>query len=83
MSLTNPPPRMGILLRRLDFGVFCVKILAAFGARRQATRRACSHAKSGGDTMKDARLKTASGALAQVLAVAALLVIAGVIFYAR
>ena len=33
--------------------------------------------------MKDIRLKTASGALAQAMAVAALLVIAGVIFYAR
>ena len=74
---------MGTLLRRLDFGVFCVKFLAASRARRTATRRACSHAMSGGDIMKDARLKTASGALAQMMAVAALLVIAGVIFYAR
>ena len=83
MSLTNPPPRMKILLRRLDFGVFCVKFLTAFGARRPATRRARSRAMSGGHIMKDARLKTASGALAQMMAVAALLVIAGVIFYAR
>ena len=33
--------------------------------------------------MKDARLKAASGALAQLLAVTAMLVIAGVVFYAR
>jgi len=33
--------------------------------------------------MKDARLKATSGALAQVLAVTAMLVIAGVVFYVR
>ncbi|MDB5615851.1 MAG: hypothetical protein JWQ24_89 [Tardiphaga sp.] len=33
--------------------------------------------------MKNARLKAASGALAQVLAVAAMLVIAGFVFYVR
>ena len=33
--------------------------------------------------MKDARLRAATGALAQVMAVAAMLVIAGIIFYAR
>jgi hypothetical protein len=36
-----------------------------------------------GETMKDARLKAASGVLAQMLAVAAMLVIAGFVFYAR
>ena len=74
---------MGILLRRLDFGVFCVKFLTAFGARRPATRRARSRAMSGGHIMKDARLKSATGALAQILAFAAMLMIAGVVFYAR
>jgi hypothetical protein len=33
--------------------------------------------------MKDARLKAASEALAQLLAVTAILVIAGIVFYAR
>ncbi|CAN5346693.1 hypothetical protein BH11PSE4_BH11PSE4_05260 [soil metagenome] len=33
--------------------------------------------------MKDARTKAASGALAQIFAVAAMLVIAGLVFYAR
>lgn len=33
--------------------------------------------------MKDARLKAASGALAQILAFTALLVIAGIVLYAR
>jgi hypothetical protein len=33
--------------------------------------------------MKDARFKAASGALAQMLAVTAMLVIAGFVFYAR
>ncbi|MEA2952558.1 MAG: hypothetical protein QOJ96_2078 [Alphaproteobacteria bacterium] len=33
--------------------------------------------------MKDATKKAASGALAQILAVMAMLVIAGVVFYAR
>lgn len=34
-------------------------------------------------TMKDATKKAASGALAQILAVTAMLVIAGVVFYVR
>ena len=33
--------------------------------------------------MKDARLKAASGALAQLLAVAAMLLIAGIVLYAK
>lgn len=33
--------------------------------------------------MKDARLKAASGAVAQILALAAMLLIAGIVLYAR
>ena len=39
--------------------------------------------KSRETTMKDATKKAASGALAQILAVTAMLVIAGVVFYVR
>ena len=38
---------------------------------------------SGETRMKDARLKAASGAFAQILACAAMLVIAGIVLYAR
>jgi hypothetical protein len=65
-------------------GVFCVKIQCAArpftgndDARLNRTPRVMEN------DMKDATRKAASGALAQILALAAMLVIAGFVFYVR
>jgi hypothetical protein len=64
-------------------GVFCVKIQRAKALRRQRRRTPEPDAPDMERDMKDATRKAASSALAQILAVAAMLVIAGVVFYVR
>jgi hypothetical protein len=70
-------------------GVFRVKISEPSGLRRPSMTHAHSldaqvlGNRSRETTMKDATKKAASGALAQILAVTAMLVIASVVFYVR
>ena len=72
----------GLLWRRSGSGGLR-NIIGCLGDHRTAMGFARSDAMSGEARMKDARLKATSGALAQVLAVTAMLVIAGVVFYVR
>jgi hypothetical protein len=64
-------------------GVFCVKFSVPKPFAGQRRRTPEPDAPDMERDMKDATRKAASGALAQILAVAAMLVIAGVVFYAR
>ena len=69
----------GLIKANARRGVFRVKIVAAV----RVFRAAMSHARSRERGMKEATKRAASEVLAQMLAVTALLVIAGVVFYVR
>jgi hypothetical protein len=71
----------GLVEANIRRGVFCVKSPVSCRAFAKRQRRLTPIV--GENDMKDASRKAASGALAQVLALAAMLVIAGVVFYVR
>ncbi len=72
---------LGALLRAVDVGCFAEKIRLPWvsAAQRQAVPEGLP--MFGETRMKNARLKATSEVLAQLMAVAAMLIIAGFIFY--